>query len=129
MQAINENTKNTVEEVIRMTGLEFTKSVNTNSYYNHLLDIRISDHHSKFAERKGAHSHDFVNWKAADIVKSLSKDSWFAQLKEGVKIAHQNEKVGALEYISHDNTRETVTVLRLSDNKIISYWFQKIDIL
>lgn len=129
MQAINEFIKSTVEEVSRVTGLEFTKSVTTNSYYNHLLDIRISDHHSKFTEKKGTHSHDFVNWKAADIVKTLCKDSWFAQLKEGVKIAHQNEKVGVIEYISHDASLETVTVLRLSDNKVISYWFQKINII
>lgn len=129
MQATNENTKNTVKEVTRMTGLEFTKSVTTNSYYNHLMDVRISDHHSKFTERKGTHAHDFVNWGAIDIVKSICKDSWFAQLKDGIKIAHQNENIGAINYISHDAALETVTVLRLSDNKIISYWFQKINIL
>jgi len=126
---VNEQLEQIVSIFSEVSGLEFTKSITTNSWYNHLLNIRISDHYSTFTAKKGIGSQDFVNPDLDYLVKAIFKSQWFAQLHEGVKIAHENKSVGAIEYISHDEKNKTVKVLKVNENRIVNYFFDKIVIL
>ena len=126
---VNEQLEQIVNIFSEVSGLEFTKSMSTNSWYNHLLNIRISDHSSKFTEKKGTGSHDFVNPDLDYLLKTMFKTQWFARLNSSVKISHAIESVGAIEYISHDISKETVKVLKVSENRIVDYYFDKINIL
>lgn len=126
---LNEQLEQIVTIFSEVSGLEFTKSMSTNSWYNHLLNIRISDHYSKFTEKKGTDSYDFVNPELDYLLKKMYKSQWFARLNNGVKIAHENKSVGSIEYISHDEQKETVKVLKVNENRIVDYYFDKINIL
>ena len=126
---LNEQLEQIVTIFSEVSGLQFTKSMSTNSWYNHLLNIRISDHYSKFTEKKGTGSHDFVNPDLDYLLKKMYKSQWFARLINGVKIAHENKSVGAIEFISHDEQNETVKVLKVNENRIVNYYFDKINIL
>jgi len=70
-----------------------------------------------------------VYMKRFNNAKKECKDQWFARLNNGVKIAHENKSVGSIEYISHDEQNETVKVLKVNENKIVDYYFDKINIL
>ena len=126
---VNEQLEQIVNIFSEVSGLEFTKSVTTNSWYNHLLNIRISDHNSTFTAKKGTGSHDFVNPDLDYLVKVIFKSQWFDQLNSNVKIAHKNTSVGEIQYISHDEINETVKVLKVNENRIVNYYFDKIIIL
>ena len=126
---INESLEQIVNIFSEVPGLEFTKSISTNSWYNHLLNIRISDHYSKFTTKKGTGSHDFVNPDLDYLIKKVFKSQWFSKLRNGVKIAHVNSKIGEIQYISHDEQRETVEVLKVNENRIVNYFFDVIVIL
>ena len=126
---VNEQLEQIVTIFSEVSGLEFTKSMSTNSWYNHLLNIRISDHYSKFTEKKGPNSYDFVNPELDYLLKKMYKSQWFARLNNGVKIAHENKSVGSIEYISHDEQKETVKVLKVNENRVVDYYFDKINIL
>ena len=126
---LNEQLEQIVNIFSEVSGIEFTKSMSTNSWYNHLLNIRISDHYSKFTERKGTGSRDYVNPDLDYLIKCTFKSQWFARLNSNVKLQHDIDSVGAIEYVSHNEERETVKVLRLKDNKVIDYFFDRINII
>ena len=50
---------------------------------------------------------------------------------ETIEINREHEAgiLGAIEYISHDEQKETVKVLKVSENRIVDYYFDKINIL
>lgn len=126
---VNEQLEQIVNIFSEVSGLEFTKSISTNSWYNHSLNIRISDHYSKYTEKKGTGSQDFVNPDLEFLVKILFKNEWFKRLHKNVELYHDYEKVGKIKYISHDEERGTVTVYKENEDRIVSYFYERINIL
>ena len=121
------------------TGLTFKKSFSgSNSYYCDQRHIRISDHFSKYVEKR----HDFTGQDAIDIVfkfesdididyclKLINKSEWFSILNKNVKINHRNSKVGEIQYLSHNEDKEYVEVLNVAENRVVKYGYERIDII
>jgi len=123
-----------VKSVSELTGLTFTKSTNSNSFYCKERRIRISDHFSKYVERMenafgDKTAIDLVNVDLELALKIINKPLFFSKLIDGVKISHtMPERVGDLSFISANEDLGFVTVLKLNENRIVNYDFSKINI-
>jgi predicted kinase len=126
--------KEIIDKIQNKTGLSFSKSHNSNSWYCNEKRIRISDHHSKYTERMkdtfdDDSAIDLVNPDLDMALKVINKKEWFSKLKPGIKLKHIIKSVGPIQFISADEEKEYVEVLKLNENRIVKYDFMKIKIL
>ena len=131
--------KTFITSIENATGLTFTKSFSgSESYYCNERRIRISDHFSKYVERM---KETFGDDSAIDIVfrnnnfdlefalKLINKEEFFKQLVPGVKIEHVRfDLIGDIKFVSCNSEEGYVEVLKLNENRIVKYDFEKINI-
>jgi ribosomal protein S18 acetylase RimI-like enzyme len=125
----NSEMDSTIKYVSDKTGIEFTKSRDTNSWYGSnaiFSKIRISDHPSKFVEKQynlGFKAIDLnLNYYAKEaMVHLLNGTDPFANLKPGDKIQHKSDIVGEVEYVSHSQEKENITV-KTKDGRNVTYF-------
>jgi len=128
----NSEMESTIKYVSDKTGIKFTKSRDTNSWYGSnasFSKIRISDHPSKFVEKQYN-----MGFKAIDLnlnhyakeamVHILNGTDPFAKLKSGDKIQHASDIVGEVEYVSHNQEKESITV-KTRDGRNVTYFADK----
>jgi hypothetical protein len=107
-----------VKKLEELIGTEFKLYEKTGSYYGYTNDteIRISNHPSKFVEKRNA---DYkkaldLNYEVETTTNMYNKIKGvnpYAGMKEGTKLIHRRkEAVGELSFISHDKSKEAVTV-------------------
>jgi hypothetical protein len=110
--------KNFPKELIlieKQTGLKFTKSDVSNSWYNNEKHIRLSDHSSMFAEKQAAIHKikiqdsldlNYKHYSPEAIIHLINKTDPFKKYKKGYKIKHSATIVGMTTYISSDYKNE-----------------------
>ena len=122
--------KDTIKYLEDKTGVIFTKSKSSNSYYGEKngLKIRISDHHSKFAEKQynifnaSAIDLPFIGMSRIAMVRAINQTDPCVNYKKGDKIRHRAESIGYVTYIKSDYKNEYVLVKR--DNKEVKYFME-----
>jgi hypothetical protein len=115
-------------KVSTATGVEFKKSINSNSWYGstELHRIRISDHASKFTEKSiennfGAAIDLDINYYSTDaIIHLIDNTNPFVHYTEGDIITHSAESVGNTIYISSDYVKKYVEVQTM-EGRIVKY--------
>ena len=113
-----EEDKKFIDIVSAKTGIDFRKSVNSNSWYG-MKDgkiIRISNHFNKKTNQEKYYFDQSPEYIAAKI----NGENPFASFKEGDKIVHSASKIGEVEFVSYDDKNGFVEV-RLADGSIHKY--------
>jgi len=124
---------NKILEISKQTGIKFTKSKNTNSWYggNGYYDrIRLSDHISKFDEKSNSNNLgtsidlNLTYYSTDAIIHLLNNTDPFANYKKGDKITHSYSQIGDVIYLSSDYEKGYVEV-ETKDNRVVKYDMNK----
>jgi len=124
---------NEILEISKQTGIKFTKSKNTNSWYggNGYYDrIRLSDHISKFDEKSKSNNLgtsidlNLTYYSTDAIIHLLNNTDPFANYKKGDKITHSYSQIGDVIYLSSDYEKGYVEV-ETKDNRVVKYDMNK----
>lgn len=126
--------KQLTEKITEATGLTFRPSITSNSFYCNERSIRVSDHYSKYTERKelvwgDKEAIDLVNVDFEYAMKLINQNAFFSALVPGVTIRHIHNAVGPIEYISHNQDKGYVEVFKINEKRIVKYDFEKIALL
>lgn len=121
-----------IKYISQKTGIDLKKSLNTNSWYGvkNDVNIRISDHPSKFVEKTksgmggDAIDLDFKYFHPDAIVHILNDTNPFEQYKKGDKIIHSYDKIGEVTYLNSDYKKGYVEV-ETRDGRIVKYDMDK----
>jgi len=125
--------ENEILEISKQTGIKFTKSKNTNSWYggNGYYDrIRLSDHISKFDEKSKSNNLgssidlNLTYYSTDAIIHLLNNTDPFANYKKGDKITHSYSQIGDVIYLSSDYEKGYVEV-ETKDNRVVKYDMNK----
>lgn len=100
-----------VLELENLLGVKFSLFDKTGSMYGRFNDveIRLSNHPSKFTEKKGGLDLDYNVFTTADMYNKIADVNPFLRLKEGDSVIHRT--LGEMKYISHNAETNAVTVL------------------
>lgn len=128
-----------INAISQNTGIEFTKSKNSNSWYATDKDgrkIRISDHPSKFVEKQkqldsitGREPHepldlDINHYSPDAAIHLINGTDPFANYKKGDKIIHSVPEIGETTYLNSDHKKGHVEV-KTRDGREVKYYMPK----
>lgn len=113
------------------TGVKFTKSKSSNSYYGEKngLKIRISDHASKFAEKQYNIFHDsaidlpFIGITRLAMTRAINQTDPFINYKKGDTIKHKAQSIGIVTYLDSNYKKEWVLV-KNKDGREVKYFME-----
>ncbi|ODT35135.1 MAG: hypothetical protein ABS67_02800 [Niabella sp. SCN 42-15] len=110
--------ENRINYISEKTGISFTKSKNTNSWYGEYKGnkIRVSDHFSKFEEKnKNGKDFHFADSDNA-IIKQIKGENPFSEYKKGDKITHSYAPIGEVIFVSNNHKEGYVQVIDKDGN-------------
>lgn len=124
----SDNIEQEISEISKATGLDFSKSKVSNSWYATTSDkrIRLSDHASKFTER----AKDFYGDNAIDldynyyskdaIIHLINGTNPFVNYNKGDKIIHSSKSIGEVTYLNSDFNKGYVEV-EIKGGRVVKY--------